>query len=190
MQHRQAVLLAITVGLHCVAVILAAALLYLTRGMTAFCIVPAALVACVSAATVSGKPINLYIAFGLFVGFGFWVVVSAVNQRDWLSLLPPVLLVAGGVWLLQAPSWPSLTFSGVAILLCLGLAMLMFSKRPDFADPVPDRARKSALTTFGILLLASSYASVGFAETLVARAGATSRAKRKKKRIEDEDDEE
>jgi hypothetical protein len=189
MQSRRAVLLIIGIGLHCSAVLIVAILIYATRMMTAFCIVPAALVACASVPAVPGKPINLYVAFGLFVGLSFWIVVSAINQGNWLSLFPPILLVAGGVWLLRAPSWPSLIFSAVTILLNIGLAVLMLSQGPDFDDPMPDRARKSAITSLGFLFLAVAYAGLGFAEALLRNAGGPGRRKKKRRRSAEEDNE-
>ena len=47
------------------------------------------------------KPLPLYIAFGLLTGYGFWFGVSAMNQRDWLSLLFVLVIVVGAVWSLR-----------------------------------------------------------------------------------------
>jgi len=190
MRQSQAVFLGISIALHCVAAITVGLLFYATRGMTGFCVIPAALVACASVPAVPRRPINLYASFGLLVGFSFWAFVSALNQREWLGLLLPILLVAGAVWLLQAPGWPSLGFSGVIVALCLIMAAPMFSKRPDFDDPIPDRARKSAVTAFGILFLASAYSGAGFAEALFKTPGGPVRPRRKKKRRRRHDEDE
>jgi membrane-bound ClpP family serine protease len=178
MQNARLIFLVLSIALHSVAVIILAVLLYAAGMMAAFCIVPAVLVGCASVPTLPGRPANLYVAFGLLIGFSFWYLVSAVNQRDWLAIMLVLLVVVGSVWLLSAPSWPSVGFAGVAILFCLGLGLVMLTRKTDFEDPVPDRARRSGLTTIGILVIASAYTGMGFAEVLVRK---TARKAKKKK---------
>jgi membrane-bound ClpP family serine protease len=189
MHNTRLIFLLISIALHCVAVIILAVLLYATGMMAVFCIVPALLVGCASVPALPGRPANLYAAFGLLIGFSFWNLVSAVNQRDWLAIMLVLLVVIGSVWLLRDSSWPSAGFAGVAILLCLGLGLFMLTRKPDFDDPVPDRARRSGLTAIGILLLASGYAGTGFAEVLVRKAAKKAKKKKMRRPVKEHEDE-
>jgi membrane-bound ClpP family serine protease len=96
-----------------------------------------------------------------------------------------LLVVVGSVWLLTDPSWPSAGFVGVAILLCLGLGLVMLTRKRDFEDPVPDRARRSGLTTIGILVVASAYTGMGFAEFLVRKTARKAKKKKIRRPVEE-----
>ncbi len=180
--NRRMMFLMIGIGLHCVAAGVLVLMLVKLTNMTAICVIPAALIGCASVPAVRGRPVNLYVGFGLLMGLSFWMLLSAVNERAFLALFPMLLLAAGAVWLLQQPSWPSLIFTGVAIVLSLGLAMMMYHQDPDFLDSLPDRARKSALTSFGVLFLAASYSGLGFAENYFRELDRSARSRRRKRR--------
>jgi len=180
--NNRIVFLSVNIGLHFVAVGLITLMSVKLTAMTLTSIIPAILIACASVPAAPGKPISAYIGFGLLIGLCFWMTWSAVNQREWLAIFPALLLVSGAVWLLQMPGWPSFIFSGVTVLLCLGLAIVMYFQGPDFDDPVPDRARQSAMTTFGILFLGAAYTGLGFIEGLLREPQPGARKRGKKRR--------
>jgi hypothetical protein len=175
MNNRKEILRAVAVAVH----VLAAAafvLLYLkTGGMTVICLVSAVLIACASVPARPGRPVTHYMAFGVLTGYAFWVCVAAVHRRDFLSLVPAVLLIAGAAWWLQAPCWPATLFAGTAVVVSLGLAVLQYQYplEPGFD---PQRVRRAAITSLGILSVGLVYLGLGTVEAMW-------RAPRKAKRI-------
>jgi hypothetical protein len=139
-------------------------------GMVAFCVVSGALIGCGAVPARPGRPVTLYAAFGLLVGFAFWLFVSAVNQREFLVVIPAALLATGAVWLLQEPGWPPVLFTGVVALLCLGLVGLQYQHRYDLDGLDPETARRNALTTLVVLTVGLVYLALGFAEASLRKA--------------------
>jgi hypothetical protein len=179
----------VAIGLHCLAAGALVLLVFQTRAMAVFCIVPGALIGAASVPAVRGRPISLYAAFGVLMGYSFWALASAVNQREPILGLLALLVAAGAVWLLKAPGWPSVIFSGVAILLCLGLVALNYRWARDLRDSDLEHTRKSAITTFGFLTLGLAYAGIGFAEVSQKDDRGAARGRRKKRRRPREEEE-
>src|SRR5262245_37256969 len=89
--------------LHGVAGCAALGLVSMTGAMAVVCLVIAVLTGCATAAALRGRPITLYVAFGLVIGHSCWVLISAVSRGNplWLiTMLPAAVTV---VWLLTAP---------------------------------------------------------------------------------------
>src|SRR5438132_10376767 len=83
---------------------LALVLLFLkTGGMTVFCVVAGALIGCASVAVRPGRPVTLYVAFGLLMGYSFWMGASAISQQSYLLLVFLLVLAGGALWLLEQP---------------------------------------------------------------------------------------
>jgi hypothetical protein len=160
------------IGLHCLAVIVIGLLFYATGGMTGWCVIPAALIACASVPAMPGRPILLYAGFGLFVGVAFWLFISGLKQHDVITIVVALVLTVAGTWLLRDPSWPAAGFTAATLFMCLALAVGMCLQRPDYDDPIPDRGRRTGITTLGIACLASAYAGLGFSEIVVRESRA------------------
>src|SRR5262245_47045242 len=111
--------------LHGLAACVLIGLLSLTGVVTAFCVVPAVLAAVAASAVVRERPISLYAAFGLLIGHSVGIVVSAVVLRNFIVLVPMLILVAGAVWLLISTNWPLVIVSAGAILPVVAVAVLM-----------------------------------------------------------------
>jgi hypothetical protein len=163
--NNKAIFQVVALGVHLLAAAVLVLLFLQTGGMTVFCVVAGALIGCASVPARPGRPVTLYVAFGVLMGYAFWMAVSAVNQRAVLSLVPVVLLVAGAVWLLEAPRWPAALFTGVAVLLSLGLAVLQYRQRHD-TDYDPEYVRHSAVTSLVVLSLGLVYLGLGSAEAM------------------------
>lgn len=179
MSNTKATLRAIAIGVHVLATITLVLLFLQTGGMTGFCVVAGVLIGCVSVPARPGQPVTLYVAFGVLMGYAFWTGASAVNQRDLLALVPVLLLAAGAAWLLQAPSWPSVLFTGSAVLLSLVLAVFQYRHRNDPHDFDPEHIRRSAVTAIVVLTLGLVYLGLGFAEAMMQESR---KAKRKVRR--------
>lgn len=190
MSDSKTVLRAVGIGLHCLAAGALVLLVFQTRAMAVFCTVGGVLIGAASVPAVRGRPITLYAAFAVLMGYCFWALASAVSQRDLLSIVPLLLLAAAGVWLLKDPGLPSVIVCGVAILLTLGLAVLGYRWAREAAEYDPELIRRSAITTFGFLTLGLAYAGIGFAEASLEDGRKPVRAVRKKKRQPREEEEE
>lgn len=179
MNEGKKIFLAVTLGIHVMAT-LALVLLYFKTGiMTGFCVVAGALIGCVSVPARPGRPVSQYVAFGVLMGYVFWMGVSAVNQRDFLILVPVVLLAAGAAWWLQAPREPATVFTGIVVLLFLGLAVLQYQQPHHAGGFDPDRVRRSGVTSLGILGIGLVYLALGTAEALMRQPRKTKRARRR-----------
>ena len=169
--------------------IIGAALLVLLMikmpGMALFCVVPGALIGCACVPTLPGRPITLYVAFGIFMGYVFWLCASIVNQGAWLALLPVLLLATGAVWLLQLPSWPSAIFTVVAGLFSLGLAVVLYATRHQVIAEDPEQVRMSALVSITMLALGLAFSGLGFAEALATKPRFKKKKKRRIERVEE-----
>jgi hypothetical protein len=163
MANLKSSIFAISLVIHVLSAVAVILLFMATRSMAGFCVISGALIACAGAAAQRGQPVSLYIAFGMFMGYAFWLAVSAINQRAFIEVLPAALLAAGAAWLLQDPRWASVLFTGITALLCLALAGLAYNHRFEI-DFDPERIRLSALTTLGVLTIALVYLALGFAE--------------------------
>ena len=144
--------------------------------MALFCLVAGALIGCAGVPTVPDRPVTVYTAFGVLMGYGFWVAVSAINQRVPLSLLPALLLVTGAVWLLKQPSWPSTLFCVAAVIFIVGLAILQYRGRHEADDFDQDHIRRSALISLIVPSVGLVYVGLGFAQYSLGKP-------RKKKRL-------
>jgi hypothetical protein len=182
MSHLKATYKAIAIGTHVLAAIALVLLFLKTGGMTLFCVVPGVLIGCASVAARPGRPVTLYAAFGVLMGYAFWMAVSAVNQHDVLSLVPVALVVVGAAWLLQTPRWPSALFTAVAVLLSLGLAVLQYRHRHDVGGFDPEQVRRGALTSLVVLALGLVYLGLGFAEATLQEPRQRPRAVRRRER--------
>jgi hypothetical protein len=157
-------LFAITMLLHVVATLALVLLLRETRAMGGFCIIAGALMCCAAVPAQPGRPIALYAAFGASLAYAFWLAVGAINQGGYIALLPALLLGIGAAWLLQAPDWPSVTFSAVAGLFCIALAVYGYQHRGKFLEIDERTMRHSLLTTVVVLGVGVVYLTVGFLE--------------------------
>jgi hypothetical protein len=161
---------------HGLAAVVLLVLFSKTGVMASWCIVPGLLIACGSAASIPGRPLTLYAAFGAVLGLSFWLAVSAINQGFYLNLIPVLLLIVGVSWLLREPEWPSAIFTLVAIALELGITAMIYTNRDDIRDVEPEMIIKSLSTTTTMLFVGAVYATVGFAEILLLK-----KARKKKK---------
>jgi hypothetical protein len=182
MSDSKATLRVIALVVHPLAAIVLLLLFFKTWGMTVLCVVPGVLIGCGSVAARPGRPVTLYAAFGVLMGYAFWMGASAVSQGAIVAFVPILLLVAGALWLLQQPSWPSAIFAGVVVLLCLGLALLEYRQHPEFMEYDPELIRRSALTSFVVLSLGLVYLALGFAEASLQAPRKAKRATRRVKR--------
>jgi hypothetical protein len=181
MSNRKTIFITIALAVHLLAAIALVLLFLKTGGMTVFCVVAGALIGCASVAARPGRAVTMYVAFGMLMGYAFWMGASAISQRAFLELVVLLLLVGGVVWLLQDPRWPSALFSGVVVLLCLGLAVLQYTRR-EFSEYDPELVRRSVLTSYVVLGLGLVYLGLGLAETALQKAHKARRLVRRAKR--------
>ena len=156
-------------GVHALAAVVVLVLALKTGLMAGWCVVPGFLIACGAAASVPGRPLTLYAAFGSILGLSFWTAVSAINQGFYLNLIPIILLIVGVSWLLRDPEWPSILFTMAAIVLELGITALIYSHRDDIRDVEPELVIRSLATTGTMLVVGAAYSAVGFAEVLALK---------------------
>ena len=157
--------------------------------MTLFCLIPGALIGCASVAAARGRPIPLYCAFGLLMGFTFWMGVSSVNQSDFLGLIFLLVLAGGVVWSLQQPGWPSVAFTTVITLLLLGMVILQYRNRHLLIGVDANMVRRTLVTALGVLAVGLLYLGVGFAEVLVQQGRKRKRLKRRPVEVDAEESE-
>ena len=177
----KATVFAIALAMHVVAAIALVLLFFQTRGMTVLCIGAAALIGCGAVPARPGRPVTLYITFGMLMGYAFWLAISAISQREFLGMVIVLLLVIGALWLLQDPRWPATVYCGVVFLLCLGMAGWQYRNRHDL-EYEPELVRKSALTSLVILGVAVVYLVLGFTEAALQEPLKAKRVTRRKKR--------
>jgi hypothetical protein len=179
MKASQSTQLIVAVFAHGAAAIAMAVLVILpTRAMALYCIVPGVLIGCTGVAALRGRPITLYAAFGVLMGYVFWYFVSAVNQGEFVVLIPILLLAAAVTWLLHSPDWPSVIFTGVVILLLVGLTLLMYRQRTQLDDP--ERVVSTTATGLVMLCVGLMYVGVGFWEESLRRSKKSLRKKRRR----------
>ena len=162
---------------HGVAIVGVVLLFLQTRGMTVFCTVAAVLIGCGSVSSVPGRSISTYAAFGSLMGYAFWISVSAINQGEFVSLVPAVLLIIGCAWFLQETRWPSFVFAICVALLLLVMAIASYRNPYDVDGWEPDAVRRSALTAIGVVSLGVMYLCLSFSEGMLA---VTRKPKRKR----------
>ena len=153
------------------------------RAMLIFCLVVAGLIAPGSRAAVPGRPLTLYIAFGLLMGYVFWMGVSALNQQYWFLLILVLITAIGAAWVLQHPGVPSLIYTEIAILVSIAIAIQLFRAKPDFSDPVPDRERQTGITMMIMLVIGMLYTALGVTEALEGQSRPTRSKKPRARRV-------
>jgi hypothetical protein len=138
---------------HALAAVTLILLVVNTGVMAGFCVVAGLLIGAAGVPTMPGRPMALYAAFGALMGYAFWMFVSAVNTGNYLSLVPALLVVAGAAWLLREPGWPPAIFTGVVVLVCLGLNAAVYANRFDVEDVDSDHIVRSVRTSTIVLLV-------------------------------------
>jgi hypothetical protein len=156
--------LLISLPLHAAAAIALLLLIRETRAMAGVWIVTGVLIACAAVPTQPGRPITLYAAFGAFLAYAFWLAVSAINQGQYIEVLPAVLIGIGAAWLLQSPEWPAVLFAGAAAGLCLVGIGVVYYRRYDFPQWDLDTLRRTLLTTYVFLGIGVCYLIHGWME--------------------------
>jgi len=167
-------------ALHVVAAGVLVLLFLKTGGMTVFCVVAGALIGCASVPARPGRPITVYAAFGLLMGYAFWMGASAISQGNFLLLLFLLVLAGGAVWLLEQPRWPAALFTAIMVLFLLGLAAVQY-RHADLSDYDPTLVRHTALTTLMVLGLALAYIGLGCAESSFLEPANSKRPARRKR---------
>ena len=130
-------------------------------------IAPAALIGIASFTTVKRRPIPMFVAFGLLTAVAFWFTIGALRVQSVLSALPPLLLITGIAWMLQAPNWPSALFTLVAGLMFLGVLWLTYRFRFENDYSTPEVVAQMVISTSILVVLGLLQAGVGFAMFLV-----------------------
>jgi hypothetical protein len=190
MSNTKTALLIAAIVVHILAAVALVILFFKTGGMTVFCVVAGTLIGGLSVAARPGRPITLYIAFGVLMGYVFWMGASAISQSAFLELLILVLLAAGAVWFLQDPRWPAALCTAVLALLLIGLAAVQFRQALQFIEYDPELIRRSALTSLVVLAIGLMYVGLGFAEASLQGPPKAKRARRRmKQRVVEEEDE-
>ena len=133
--------------------------------MAIFCIVAGALIGCASVPAVRGRPVTLYVAFGVLMGNAFWMAVSAVNQGALLELVPVVLLVVGAAWFLKQPRWPAALFSAILLVFFMGISVLDYRQRHIDFEYDPEYIRRGAITSLVVSALGLVYVGLGLAQS-------------------------
>lgn len=170
----------VAVSVHVLAAAALAVLVILpTRPMALFCIVPGALSGCAAVAALRDRPVTLYVAFGVLMGYVFWQVASAVNQGQYLDLIVACLLAAGAAWLLYSPDLPAVLFTGILVVLLAALTLAFYHQRNDWDDP--ERIRRSAINGIVVLGTGLVYVSLGFYEASLRRKEARARRRRRRR---------
>jgi hypothetical protein len=168
---------------HALAAVTLVLLVVNTGVMAGFCVVAGLLIGSAGLPTMPGRPIPLYTAFGALMGYAFWMFVSAINTGNYLSLVPALLVVAGAAWLLHEPGWPPAIFTGVVVLVCLGLNAVVYANRFDVEGVDSEHIVLSVRTSTVVLLVGLVYGALGMAEAMIqkrrrAKAKAGSKARR------------
>jgi hypothetical protein len=148
-----------------------ALLVLLSRaGVTAgWCIFPGVLIACGSVPTMPGRPVTLYVSFGILMGYAFWLAVSAINLGEYLTLVPALLIVVGSAWLLNEPAWASAIFTWVAVAFCLGLTILLHQNRFNYPADEIESIGRTVATSAVVLVVGLLYSLFGFAEMMLKK---------------------
>ncbi len=173
----------VTLAAHVVAAAAVVLTFLQTRAMTGFCVVAATLIGCGSVNSVPGQSVSTYAAFGSLMGYAFWISVSAINQGEYLALVPAALLVAGSVWFLQATQWPSFVFAACVAAVMLAVAVSSYRQPYDVDGWEPDEVRRSAVTSIGVVSVGLMYLFVSRAEAVLVN---TRKPKRKQLRKSNE----
>jgi len=172
----------IAVVVHLLAATALVLLFLKTRGMTLFCVVPGVFIGGSSVLARPGRPITVYVAFGVLMGFVFWLSASAVNMRSFLDLVFVLLVVGGAVWFLQVPSWPSASFAAAVALLYLGLSIAEYRHPAESLYFDDAHLRRGALTSIVVLTIGLVYLGLGFAEVSLEGMNKPNRKPRRKVR--------
>jgi hypothetical protein len=151
-----------------------------TRPMALFCLVPGVLTGCVIPAVLRNRPVTLYAAFGVLMGYAFWDLASSINQGHFLDLLAVCILAASTAWLLQQPSWPPLLLTEIMGSLLIGFNLLAYSQRFDWTEP--EYIARSTGTALGILCTGMLYGALGFWEASLRGLPPKPRENRSRKR--------
>lgn len=175
MSDTKAMLRATTLVFHGLAAVALLLLFLSTRGMTAIIVVSGTLIGCTSVPARQGRPIALYCGFGLLMGDVFWTLVSFVNQREFLGLVPALLLAVGVAWLLNDPCWSAALFAAVTILLSAALSIWQLQLTRNFISVDDEHVRRSAITSLVALGVGSVYLCLGVAECLLPKSRKTKR---------------
>ena len=116
------------------------------------------------------------------MGYAFWIGVSAIHQREYLVLIPAVLLITGCVWFLQELRWPSFLFAASLAVWMLVTAVTSYRNPYDIDGWEPDEVRRSAVTAVGFVSVGLMYLVVAFTEGLLVDSR---KPKRKRRRDSD-----
>lgn|GEM_PF-3725502 len=161
--------------------------------MLAACLAVSSLIAPACWAAVRGRPVCLYIAFALVMGFCFWAGIGALYRQNWYLLILTFLLVVGSAVTLQFPGWPSLIFSSAAIFITLGISFLAVQEKPDYDDPQAQQAHKAVISVMIILSIGWVYSILGVVEHVLtkqqsrlAKKAKKTKAKKNKTRAQSE----
>ncbi len=154
----------ISLPLHAAAAIALLILIRETKAMAAVWIITGVLIGCAAVAAQPGRPITLYAAFGAFLAYAFWIAVSAINQGQYIEVLPALFIAIGAVWLLQSPEWPAVLFTAAAAMLFLVAVGFVYYRRYDFPQWDFDTLRRTLLTTYVFLGTGLCYLIHGWLE--------------------------
>src|SRR5262249_13008917 len=127
------------------------------------------------------RPITLYIAFGLLMGYSFWMGASSISSRNFLFLVFLLVLAGGAVWLLEQPRWPAALFTTIIVLLFLGLAVVHY-RHAEETEYDAKLIRDTQLTTIVVLSLGLIYAGLACVESFLEPPKSKRIARGKKRR--------
>jgi hypothetical protein len=140
-------------------------------------IIVGGLIGVASATTVTHRYSSLFVAFGLMLAPSFALTIAAVNQSEFLELLPPVLLVIGVSWSLQRPGWIPLGFSAFAVSLVYLICRDTYIHRFENDYGTPEEVIQAVVVYASMVTLSFVQAAVG-----VTQAMTSTKPKAKKKK--------
>ena len=178
MADRSAAIRTATLAAHAAAFLALSAVFLRAPEIAAVWLVVGALIGAASAGSVPGRPIPLYVTFGVVTGLAFFICVNAIRMGVYFNLVVALVLVIGAGWLLHDPGWPPFVFNAVSILVALGLTAVNYQNRYENELFDPETVARAAAVHFGFLPAALVESAAGFAAYRLGK----SRKKRKASR--------
>ena len=170
MARKSAGLTVATMAVHALAAIGLLIALAEAGVAAAMCLIVGALIGLGSMGAQPGRPLALYLGFGVVLGYGFWMAVGAIHRHDYLEVIPAVLLAIGAAWMLGEPGWPPAIFMGIVAVLCFAGMGLTYQDRYDIEESDAETIRRSVLFGVIMLVVGLAYLGVGFAGALNRKA--------------------
>ena len=179
MKLQRAHFLWMTVISHVLALLVMVIVFQRTQAQTAFCVIAGILIGCGGAGAVSGRTLATYSAFGSLMSYVFWIGVSAINQGQFLALVPTLLLLIGCGWYFKDDGWPSFLFTLCVAVILFAMAVASYRDPFDVDGWEPDEVQRSAVTSMGVLGVGILFLALSFAEKNLSAPRLTKRKRRR-----------